>query len=231
MSGLVVELCGLPGAGKTTAAQALVRRLQEAGVRSEIVDGRVSAAVPVRRRVPRKLAMVSRAVAVSPVNAAREARFLASGQCSRRDAVAVPVQWYSTKQLVSAARHHAGVALLEEGLVQTLWTAGLRSHRCAVPPLVALAEAAARSDLVIHIDVPAELSLERLRLRSSRHSRVQRMGEGDQLAALRHGDVLLRTLLREWRRRGFGTVLTLDGTAPVTEPLLHHVLAGLGADR
>jgi cytidylate kinase len=131
--------------------------------------------------------------------------------------VAVPVQWWVAKQLLARARHAPGTAVAEEGLVQALWTAGLVSRAADVPQLVGLAESTARPDLVVHLDTPFELTLERLRSRESRHSRVQALGDAQQRAAMKSGDTLLRSLLAEWTRRGYGDVVVVnpDATDPV----------------
>ncbi|HET6624799.1 MAG TPA: AAA family ATPase [Nocardioidaceae bacterium] len=205
-SPLVIELCGLPGAGKTTVAHALVAQLREQGCPAHVVDDDVSAAVPRTRRVQRKLKLLASVLAIDPLGEARAARLLGRGQRSRRDMLAVPVQWWVAERLLSDARCRTGVSIVEEGLVQALWSAGLRSGATTVPDLVALAESAVRPDLVVHLDVPVELALSRLRSRGSRHSRVQRLTPGAQLATMREGDLLLRGLLAEWTRRGFGEV-------------------------
>ena len=213
--GVVVELCGLPGSGKTTVASALAARLREAGVGCSVVDRTVSAAVPPQRRLPRKVAMVTRAVGSDPVGEARTALMLGARQLRPRDMVAIPVQWWVAKQLVGRARSAQGTAIAEEGLVQALWTAGLVSTAAEVPELVGLAESTARPDLVVHLDTPFELTLERLRSRGSRHSRVQALGDAEQRAARTRGDTLLRSLLAEWTRRGYGEVVSVDATDPV----------------
>jgi thymidylate kinase len=210
---LVVELCGLPGAGKTTVAHTLVARLHGENSPAHVVDELVSAATPGSRRLPRKVAMIGRALAADPLGEARAARLLGGGQRTCRDAVAVPARWWVAEQLVAAARRRTGVAVIEEGVVQALWTAGLWSRQATVPGLVGLALTTARPDLVVHVDSPVELALRRLRSRSSRHSRVQRLTDPEQGATMHEGDVLLRHLLAEWARRGLGEVVVLNGAS------------------
>ncbi len=70
---------------------------------------------------------------------------------------------------------------------------------------------AATADVVVHLDVPVQVALHRLRSRRSRHSRVQRLDEHEQVAALGLGDTLLRELLEQWRSRQLSQVLTVDG--------------------
>jgi len=131
----------------------------------------------------------------------------------------VPVQWFLARRLlVEARRAPGGVALVEEGLVQALWTAGLmRRGGADVSRLLDLAAPAVRPDLVVHLDLPPRTVLARLRGRGSRHSRVQHLSSDRQLDALRAGRDLLAALLDEWRRRGYGDVLLVPGD--VEDPL------------
>lgn len=224
---LVVELCGLPGAGKSTVTGDVVEELARLGVLARVVDGSVSAQVSRPARLTRKAMVVGRTVLADPRGELAAARRLASGQTGR-DVVAVPVQWWTTKRLLSQAGA-AAVAIAEEGLVQALWSAGLRSATSSLPDLVDLGRDARRSDLVVHLTVPPTVALERLRTRRSRHSRVQRSAPSAQLAELERGDALLRGLLREWSEQGLGDVLTLG---PAEDPcvrlvaVVQHLLDG-----
>ncbi|HET8603403.1 MAG TPA: hypothetical protein VFM09_05695 [Marmoricola sp.] len=214
-SGLVVELCGLPGSGKTTLAHEVVARLRATGGSARVVDRRVSAAVPPWVRVPRKAGLVAGALARAPVRAVGDARLLGGRQPDRRDRLAVPVQWLLAGRLVGEARRTRGTAVLEEGLVQALWTAALRARTpLDGGTLARVASRVPRAHVVVHLDVPVDLALSRLRGRSSRHSRVQRQQAEGQLALLEHGDLLLRELLGAWSAAGLGEVLLVDGAAP-----------------
>ncbi len=215
--GLVVELCGLPGAGKTTLARTVVEALRDRAATAAVLDAGVSAATAGQRRAARKVVLATRAVV--GVDTARGARglaqlragwVLAAGQDRRRDRVAVPLQWWATQALVGSARHRPGVWVAEEGLVQTWWTARMASTAgvdavCALPVPV-------RPDVVVHLQVPPGLARQRLAARASRHSRLQRLPVSDQVSALERGERLLATLLEAWCRRGLGPVLTLDAT-------------------
>jgi thymidylate kinase len=210
---LVVELCGLPGCGKTTLARTAAELLRAEGRAAVVVDEVVSAATPTVLRLPRKIVMVGRAVAVAPRREAAAGLRLAATQRNRRDRLAVPVQWWMTQRLLKTAARGHGAAVVEEGLVQVLWTAGLLpSGPVNVPELVGLAAAApARADLVVHVDVPVELAAERLGSRSSRHSRIQRMPASERLDALKAGADLLDELLARWTGEGLGRVVVVDG--------------------
>lgn len=232
MSGLVVELCGLPGAGKTTFADRLVSRLVQERAGACVADADLSAGVAPALRLRRKAGLMLRAPLTHPGREISTVRLLGRGQRATRDQVAVPVQWWVTQAIVARSRRRSGVFVLEEGIVQSLWTAGLRSGTLSATGLVGLAAEVSRPDLVVHLDLPVELALGRLRERSSKHSRVQRLRHDDQLAMMLRGQRLLNDLLEEWRRRRLAPVLqvggeNLSGTDPVVEVLealsrLHH---------
>lgn len=213
-TGMVVELCGLPGAGKTTIACALAEQLRSQGVDAFLGGGHVAASTPLVPRLFHKAVSVVAVVSAGPAEESRAARALGSGQLATRDRIAVPVLWWTRKQVLARSRRSGGAAIVDEGLVQALWSAGLRSAGAPPSRLVRLAESAVRPDVVVHVDVPHELALDRLASRLSRHSRVQRLAAADRLPALQQGDELLSEILDEWRHRNLSDVVVVDGTAP-----------------
>lgn len=211
---LVIELCGLPGAGKTTIASQLVTGLMNRGVTARVVDRYVSADVSCPARLSRKAATLVRVVTSNPRGEFAAARLLSSGQPSSRDKVALPVQWWVAKEVLARSRLLSGVAVAEEGLVQALWSAGLVMRHDSAAELVRLAQTAVTADVVAHVDVPLHVAIDRLRNRQSRHSRVQRMGGQQQLAVLEAGNSLLHRLLEQWVSRDLSQVLLVDGRRP-----------------
>lgn len=194
--GAVVELCGLPGAGKTTLARAVVEVLATAGVTATVLDAPVSAAVTQPARVARRLGLASAAAVRWPLRSARSATWFAFGRQPLRDASAAYVQWLAVQSLVRDAHGTARLHLLEEGAVQTLWTAQLR----AAGPLPGrtpwgLLPPAARSDAVLLVDVPVATVAARLARRASRHSRTQLLAPDARRAELARGRDLLEQLV------------------------------------
>ena len=171
---LAVELCGLPGAGKTTVAQAARDRLAAAGVSCDLTDQDVSAAAPARRRLRRRATSALREGTTHPVQtAAAAAAVLASRQSRPRDTVAVLAQWLAVRDLLARCHRSPGVHLFEEGVLQRLWTIGLRGGHDTSARLWRNLEPARRTDLVVVLDLPASEAAARLQNRPSRHSRVQ----------------------------------------------------------
>ena len=193
---LAVELCGLPGAGKTTVAQAARDRLAAAGVSCDLADQDVSAAAPPRRRLRRRAASALRESASHPVRSSAAASIvLASRQSRPRDTVAVLAQWLTVRDLLAGCHRSPGVHLFEEGVLQRLWTIGLRGGQDTSARLWRNLEAARRTDLVVVLDLPATEAAARLRGRPSLHSRVQGLGTDAMLEELVRGERLLDTLV------------------------------------
>jgi predicted kinase len=197
MAHAVVEFCGLPGSGKTTVAGHTREQIERCGVECDIADVGISAVVPLRSRVTRRTAMATHQVARHPLASVSAIRTIfASDQVSMRDAVAGIPQWLAVRDLVAAMRASPGVHLVEEGLVQRLWTLALRARRDPSPALLrSLSSARIYTDLVVVLDVPVALATARLAERPSRHSRTQRLPDSQLTSELARGQELLERLL------------------------------------
>lgn len=229
----VVELCGLPGAGKSTLARSLVEVLATAGVEVRVLDTPLSASVTPRVRAARRLALASSAAVRWPVRSARSASWFASGGQSPADAAAAYVQWLAVQGIVHRSRRDATLHLLEEGAVQTMWTAQLRASRpLSAGSAWALVPPSARSDAVLLVDVPVETASARLARRRSQHSRTQLLAADARRAELRLGQDLLEDLLARCPlpviRVGGGDDRTREQTALSVAGRLLDLVAGRG---
>ena len=196
---IVVELCGLPGAGKTWLSSAI--ELARNGPAISRSTGRIAPDVPAGRRLSRKLGLVAAEATRRPLVEARVAHRIArSGQPGAGEAAKRWVQWASTQSLMSRARGAPGVHVFDEGVLQALWSLALRGDPAAT--LHTLTGSAGRwsaPDLVIVLDPPVELLVRRLRHRASEHSRLQRLADDEELRAeLVHGRSLLDRLVAWW---------------------------------
>ena len=113
-----------------------------------------------------------------------------------RDAVAGAVQWFAVKRLEARASRTAGVHLLQEGPVQTLWTLALRARggHDALALLLGRRDFP-REHLLVVLDAPLDLVSSRLASRTSRHSRTQLLAQGERAVELVAGQELLREIL------------------------------------
>jgi len=221
--GVVVEFAGLPGAGKTTVATSTNRALVAAGVASRVCDAGISADVPVSTRTRRRVALAGAELAHHPVHGVgvlRDIRRLAPGPS--RDALAGAVQWFAVQRLEARATRTAGVHLLEEGPVQTLWTLALRARgrdelvrllgRHPWPP----------EHLLVVVDAPLDLVSTRLSTRPSRHSRTQLLAGRERAAELAAGQDLLREIVAA---SGRGRLLLVNDGRESPEELAHRVVS------
>lgn len=195
MSALLVEMLGLPGAGKSALSREVCLVLRERGVPAGIADARVSAAVPRARRVRRRTAAAARSAVRRPGWTLSSAASIASmRQPAGRDTASVLAQWLAVCDLAARARARPGVHLLEEGPLQTLWTLGLRSPDALPHRLLEAWPRAAAPDVVVLLDVPLAVVEERLMRRSSKHSRSQQLPPDLLRAELHRGQKLLEVL-------------------------------------
>lgn len=198
---LVIELCGLPGAGKSYLANEV--RAAAAGDKLDIQmpTGAVGPAVPSVRRIGRKLRLVTEATLRQPVRSADAMRRIAgSGQGGAGPITSRWVQWVATQRLMAVARSTPGVHLFDEGVTQALWSLGLRGDLSTI--LAALRQTVGRwehPDLIIVLDLPIELIDRRLSERPSRHSRLQDLDDAEERRAeLAKGKELLDRLADWW---------------------------------
>lgn len=197
---VIVELCGLPGAGKTSLASALGHVQDGASFLRPTLG--IAPDVSAERRLARKLGLVAVETIRRPVLEAKIAsRIGRSGQPGTVEAVSRWVQWASTQSLMGRARGTPQVHLFDEGVVQALWSLALRGDPAAT--LGTLSGSVGRwsfPDVVIVLDPPVELLVRRLRDRRSAHSRLQRLSDDAELhAELVRGRALLDRLITWWR--------------------------------
>jgi thymidylate kinase len=195
--GLTVELVGVPGAGKSRLTRSLAGSLAERGVPVTQAQAPLGPAVPVAVRLARKAAAGAATALSAPRTTARLAgAVLRSGQPGPADVAGRLVQVLVAAQVTARSRRREGVSLLDEGVVQALWSVGLRGD--VTPVLAALDGARPSADLLVVVRVAPEVALARLAARPSQHSRTQLLAAGERLAELEHGARLLDRLVDWW---------------------------------
>jgi thymidylate kinase len=198
--GLVIELCGLPGAGKSTLADALISEL---GSRGHAVRSGPSAIAPTVRATRRILVKASFALAETLTHPKSSAACIAAIARTRQptfaDLLRCSVQWIVTQRLLRAGRREPGVCVVDEGVLQVLWSIGLRGNPESVLHTLASSQVWAGPDLVIVVAAPLEVVGERLASRGSRHARTQFLDPVGQRTELEYGERLLDRLVEWWR--------------------------------
>jgi hypothetical protein len=163
-------------------------------------------------RIGRKLRLVAGEVWRRPVPTATVGRAVLESQGMRwTSGIAREVQWTVTQRLMMSARGRPGIHLFDEGVLQALWSIGLRGT--VAPALLVLEEQIgswAKPDLVLVVHARIEELVSRLAARASRHSRIQQMDDPRALAReLERGQELLLRLLRWWSEIVGGGVIEL----------------------
>jgi hypothetical protein len=110
------------------------------------------------------------------------------------------VQLLVAEAVARAAARRPAVSIVDEGVVQALWSVGLRGD---VSPLLPVLDGATapQADLLVVLRVPAQLALDRLSARGSRHSRVQFLPEPARLTEMERGIRRLDDLVEWWSSR------------------------------
>src|SRR6266513_4037316 len=182
---LLVEFVGLPGAGKTTLASAVARRLARRGLAVKNVGSLYpDTSWKVRAR---KMARGLRETLLRPQSAYRSGlAVLASGQRSLVDAAKALHNWLFISSVVEENGSGAHVVLLDEGVFQALWSIGYSGRDGALAALLYdLYPLFPRPDLVVIVDVGPAIAAARLAARPFGGSRLERAPADDPHAFVR----------------------------------------------
>jgi thymidylate kinase len=90
------------------------------------------------------------------------------------------------------------VTLLDEGIVQCLWSIGLRANIDLVLAALRRRPTWHTPDILIVLQVPVEVAAGRLAQRTSRHSRTQHLDSDAAAAELARGVALLDRVVNWW---------------------------------
>jgi len=226
----VVEFVGLPGVGKSHAARLAAARLAAVGAPVSSSALRVNHELGTFRRVLYKFGICAGEMLRRPASPFRIGHALVrSRQESRFDVARLAYNWLFLVGLLRRARARRAVELLDEGIVQQLWSIGFAGgdgviRECSTELLEASASAQPLPDIVVFVEAPLDLVESRLEARRSRAGRLDRMEPAERHAALVRGT------------RVFGEVLSADGglldgpSAPHLRLVRNADASELGAD-
>jgi thymidylate kinase len=223
MPTLTVELFGLPGAGKSTTTQQLLRALRDDDVTTTLACRDFGPEVHPAVRITRKVGAAARAIRAAPGGSGAMARALADSH--QRRAQDVPrrlLNWLAVQGVLRATPEHPDVRILDEGVAQALWSIALWGDADGVLAVLARdADSWRRPDLLVVLDTPVELAHARLRERATSHSRVDRIADpGAQLEELQRGRALVRRIVTWWVDLTAQTVIDVPVDAQVTPELV-----------
>ena len=198
--GFVVELFGLPGSGKSYLAEELLRISADIGLPMNLPAACVGPAVPSLPRRARKLGLAAGQMLQRPVPSFITMRSIVMFQRPRTEGLSRCVQWAITQRLLTSASRSPGVHLFDEGLLQALWSVGLRGD--VTPTLRSLEQRSGRyamPDLVVTVHASIDEIEDRLAARLSRHSRLQeRLDPIVRRRELARGAELVGSLVAWW---------------------------------
>ena len=196
-----MEFVGLPGVGKSHATRLVAARLAARGTPARSTALRINHELGTWRRMLYKSGVCMAEALKRPGHVLRVGRALVrSGQQSHVDVIMLSYNWFFLLGMMSRARRRPGVELMDEGIVQLLWSIGLagRDHvvlECSAALFDGARHAAPLPDVVVVVEAPLGLIAARLDSRRSRDGRIDRMEPSQRQAALvRGGDVLAEVL-------------------------------------
>lgn len=203
---MIVELCGIPGAGKSFVAHTMAGDLRAAGQPVSLPLEPLSPRCRPPVRILRKLRRGFTELIVHPASSLVTIRaIMGTGQPSLRDVVRRSLNLLVLRSTLRGARLRPGIHVVDQGIISELGSLAYRGD--AGSALEASGPGAARlaPDLIVMIDVDPHLANERLARRPGSESRIEKAGPRRLDLLVRQQD-LLEDVLVDWMQR-FGQVL------------------------
>jgi hypothetical protein len=217
---LCIEFFGLPGSGKSTIARNVHAALSR--IHPEIVFAPDLLADEARGpvRVATKLRLILSEIVRNGAILDLARKTLATRQPRLRDRLRAVFTVATVASLYSSLRRRHMGAVLDQGMLQAIWSIQLRLPITPNSGLVRdmIKNAAYARHIYVSVEVPAEVCAERLEARVSKHSRMQTTGGGRDLHAWEKAELLRRTILSDFlaacRKQGIPQrVIVVDGSA------------------
>jgi AAA domain len=198
---VILELCGLPGAGKSTVARALVAEIGRRGGEASLPLEEVSPRRARRDRVRRKVRRAAVEAIGHPGDAVRTVRAVGrSGQPRRSDVAIRSLNWLVLRAALRRSRDEEGIHVIDQGVVQELSSLAFRGDARAAIDVADPGEGSLGPDLVVLVDVDPAVAEHRLAGRPGRESRVEGDDVDRRRELMRQRDVL-DDLIAAWMTR------------------------------
>ncbi len=198
---MIIELCGVPGAGKSSIASELVTELRGHGLTASLSLEDVSPRTPRPRRLTRKVMWASIETVRHPRESARVIRAVVrSGQRARSDVAIRSLNWLVLRAALRRARATVGFNVIDQGLVQELCSLGYGGDAGSVIDIADPGANLLAPDLILVIDVEPAIADQRLADRPGRESRIEANGI-DRRRELERQGALIEELLAAWLDR------------------------------
>jgi len=226
---MIVEICGVPGAGKSFLAHALERELR---LTPQPISLPLEPVSPRRRpwsRVPRKVLRGVAELIGHPRGSVRVLGAVArSRQGTARDVVARSLNWLVLRAALRQGRATKGIHVLDQGIIQELGSLGYRGKGSMSIDVADPGSDRLAPDLILVVDVDPRLADRRLAARPGIESRVE-LVEGDREELLGQQATRLQELLETWLQRYGHEVSTRVQRVENGIDGLHPDIATLGA--
>jgi len=217
---VIVEFVGMPGSGKSTLARATARLLRARGTQvwepTYLLDHQTAPGL----RQLRKLTYATRGLLANRSAAvAFSAAALRSEQRHARDLGSVTLNWWYLLDVHRRAASTSGVHLLDQGLLQALWSLGYaaRNPETVLDGASMLLPRVRAPYVVVSLRVGHEIAFERLRARPNGASRLDReIDAGRTAAALARATMMtdaVEKLAGRLAEAGLITLVQLDNEA------------------
>jgi hypothetical protein len=188
-----VEFFGLPGSGKTTLAKELLNLLQSAGVSASFSGDRMGDGTPLAQRTFRRLGLVAGQSPWNMPNYWRGTRLITAHGNGLRDIAHSMWNLISVQAMTSQHLHGRGFMVLDQGIVQAIWSARMREKQSdnASSWGGLLSDQWLGQACFVEVGCEIETAMERLRNRKQRTSRMQRPDRLQELAEWSRGRELI----------------------------------------
>ncbi|WP_181164586.1 AAA family ATPase [Amaricoccus solimangrovi] len=173
-----LEFFGLPGSGKTTLARACWNLLEREEPPPVFAPRLTHDDWPGARRTPARLGLILRALPGAPTERRAARRIAAIPQHGPRDRAKVVFNALTVAALYRRLRNAPGGYLVDQGLLQAIWSAYLRAPVPFSPESwrEILAPGATPGRTYVCVVTPVRTCVRRLDARFERHSRLQSGG-------------------------------------------------------